>query len=98
MYVVRDVFNCKPGQSKSVADKFNNSIKLMQNMEGFISARVLVDYVANYWTVVLESEVENLADFERNMSEYAARDEFREALNGYMEQINGGYREIFRIL
>lgn len=98
MYIVRDVFRCKPGQSKSVAEKFKNSISLMKTIPGFISARVLVDSVSTYWTVVLETEVESLAVHERQMNDYAASAEFREALKGYMDQVDGGHREIFRIV
>ena len=97
MYVVRDVFRCKPGHSKSVADRFKKSFPLMQKMKGFVSARVLVDSVASYWTVVLEMEVESLGDFERQMTEYSASQEFREAMKGYMEEVDGGHREIFKV-
>lgn len=98
MYVVRDVFRCKPGHSKSVADRFKKSFPLMQKMKGFVSARVLVDSVASYWTVVLEMEVDSLSDFERQMTEYSASPEFREAMKGYMDEVDGGHREIFKIV
>ena len=98
MYLVRDVFRCKPGHSKAMSDRFKNTLPLMKKMKGFVSARVLVDYVASYWTVVLEAEVENLADFERQMAEYSASPEFREAMKGYMDEVDGGHREIFKIV
>jgi heme-degrading monooxygenase HmoA len=98
MYVVRDIFRCKPGHSKSVAERFKKSFPLMQKMKGFVSARVLIDYVTSYWTVVLEIEVESLGDFERQMNEYSASPEFREAMKGYMDEVDGGHREIFKIV
>ena len=97
MYVVRDVFRCKPGHSKAIADRFKRSFPLMQKMQGFVSARVLVDAVSTYWTVVLEMEVETLAEFERQMNEYSASAEFRDAMKGYMDEVEGGHREIFRV-
>ena len=97
MYVVRDVFRCKPGDSKSVAERFKKSQPLMQKMKGFVSARVLIDYVASYWTVVLEVEVKSLEDFEMQMNEYSGSPEFREAMKGYMDEVDGGHREIFKI-
>lgn len=54
MYVVRDVFRGKPGHSKSVAERFKQSFPLMKKMKGFVSARVLIDYVASYWTWCLK--------------------------------------------
>ncbi len=97
MYVVRDVFRCKPGHSKSVAEKFSKTIPLMKKMKGFVSTRVLIDYVSNYWTVVLETDVENLGDFERQMADASLNAEFREIVKGYMDEVEGGHREIFRV-
>lgn len=98
MYLVRDIFRCKPGHSKTVAEKFKSGLPIMEKLAGFKSGRILVDYVAGYWTVVLETEVESLEHFERQMKEYSESPEIREALKGYMDQIEGGHREIFRIL
>jgi heme-degrading monooxygenase HmoA len=98
MYIIRDVFRCKPGHSKAVAEKFQSTIPLMKKQQGFKSARVLIDSVSTYWTVVLETEVESLAIHEQQMQEYSASAEFREAMKGYMEMVEGGYREIFKVV
>ncbi len=98
MFLVRDIFRCKPGQSKTLAEKFKAGLPLMKDMSGFKGARVLVDYVAEYWTVVLEMEVEDLADFEEQMKAYASSAEMREMMKGYMDLVEGGRREIFAIL
>jgi len=98
MYVVRDVFDCKPGQSKAIADKFKAALPMMKTMPGFISGRVLIDAVGSYWTVVLELEVESLAMYEKQMTEYSSSEKMREALKGYMDLINGGHREIFKVV
>lgn len=70
----------------------------MATMKGFKSPRILVDYVAEFWTIVLETEVENLAEFEGQMKEYSASAEMREIMKGYMDLVDGGRREIFTIL
>lgn len=98
MYVVRDVFHCKPGHAKSVADKFKNSLLHMKNMKSFKGGRVLVDYMAEYWTVVLETEIESLGDFESQMNEYASNQQMRDTMKGYMDEVDGGHREVFRIV
>jgi heme-degrading monooxygenase HmoA len=98
MYVVRDVFKCKPGHSRSVADKFKNSLPMMKNAKGFVSGRVLLDYLADYWTVVLEVEIENLGDFEAQMKEYGSNKQMQEAVKGYMDEVDGGYREVFKVV
>lgn len=98
MYVVRDVFRCKPGKAKLLAEKFKRTIPSMEKLDGFKSCKVMVDAVAGYWTVVLEAEVESLAQFEGHMATFGARPEVREALQGYMDLVDGGHREIFRIV
>ena len=97
MYVVRDIFRCKPGKAKDLIAKFKKTVKSMEQMDGFSNVRVLVDAVADYWTVVVESDVATLDQFEKHMSEYSARPEVRDAMEGYMDLVEGGRREIFKI-
>jgi heme-degrading monooxygenase HmoA len=97
MYVVRDIFRCKPGKAKELVAKFKKSVKSMEQLDGFSNVRVLVDAVADYWTVVVESDVATLEQFEGHQREWGARPEVREAMEGYMDLVEGGRREIFRI-
>jgi hypothetical protein len=46
---------------------------------------------------VLESDVATLEQFEQHLREWGARPEVRDAMEGYMELVEGGRREIFRI-
>lgn len=98
MLLVRDVFYCKPGKSRQLAEKFKKASPVFEKMDGFKSSRVLLDYVANYWTVVLEAEVESIEEFERHMQTYASRPEVREALDGYMDLVLEGKREIYKVV
>jgi heme-degrading monooxygenase HmoA len=98
MYVVRDIFRCRPGKAKELVEKFKRSIGSMERVDGFVNVRLMVDFVADYWTVVLESDVASLEQFEKHMSEWSSRAEVREAMAGYMDLVEGGRREIFRIV
>lgn len=62
------------------------------------SGRILVDAVADYWTVVLESEVADLAEFERHMAAWGKVPAVAEIMRGYMDLVDGGRREIFRVV
>jgi hypothetical protein len=97
MFVVRDVFRCKPGKSRQLAEIFKKGMSLMNDAEGFHNSRILIDLVAGYWTVVLEGEVESLDKFEKGMEAYGARPDIRQAMAGYMDLVDSGYREIFRV-
>jgi len=97
MYLVRDVFRCKPGKAKVLVDKFKATLSSLERDEGFRNCRIMTDCVATYWTVVLQGEVESLERFEAHTRTFGARPEVRAALEGYMELVEGGHREIYRL-
>lgn len=97
MFVIRDIFRCKPGKAKQLIDKLSATMASTEQLDGFRNGRLLVDFVADYWTVVWEAEVESLAHFEKHMSEYSTRPDVQEAMAGYLDLVEGGHREIFRI-
>lgn len=98
MYKVRDIFRCKPGRAKDLVAQFKKTLPSMESKDGFQNIQVMVDAVADYWTVVVEAHFESLGDFERHMQEFSARPEVREAMAGYMDHVEGGRREIWRIV
>ena len=97
-FLIRDVFRCKPGKAGALVDVFRRAGPHFERLHGFRRQRVLVDYVASYWTVVLEAEVDSLAQFDEHMATYANTPEIRAAMAGYLEHVEGGHREIFRIV
>jgi len=98
MLLVRDVFHCRPGKAGEVARRLQQTIPSSEAEDGFRHCRVLVDYVGSYWTVVLEGEVESLAQFDHHMANYTSRPAVQEAMRGYTDLVIEGYREVFRIL
>ena len=101
MYLVRDIFNCKPGKVRPMVDKFIAMGKLGEKL-GMPRMRVMTDFCAEqYWTVVSEMEVPNLQAFEDMMSnpQGSAEDmkQFEEIMKGYHELIDHGRREIYKI-
>lgn len=94
MFLIRNIFKCKPGQAKNLIERFQKSMSLMEG----VNYRILVDHVANFWTVVLEIEAEDLAGHEKQLSEYGSRTDVQDAMSGYMDSVDSGYREIFRIV
>lgn len=98
MLLIRDVFRCKPGKARTLAEKFKQTIPSMEQQDGFKNCRVMVDYVASYWTVVLQAECERIEEFDHHATTFGTRDDVRAALSGYMELVEEGHREIYRIL
>jgi hypothetical protein len=101
MYLVRDIFNCKPGKVRPMVDKFIAMGKLGEKL-GMPRMRVMTDFCAeHYWTVVSEMELPNLQAFEDMMSnpQGSAEDmkQFEEIMKGYHELVDHGRREIYKI-
>jgi hypothetical protein len=98
MFLIRDVFRCKPGKARALAEKFKDTVPSMERDDGFVNCRVMTDFVGTYWTVVLQAEVDSLEKFNGHMRNFSARPEVRKALEGYMDLVERGHREIYRIL
>ncbi len=98
MFLIRDVFRCKPGKASAVAGKFKAAVKSMESEDGFHNCRVMTDFVATYWTVVLQAEVDDMEKFVSHMATFSSRPEIKEAMQGYMDLVDGGHREIYRIV
>ena len=96
MYVIRNVFRCKPGKSKALIEKFKATHELMKK-DIQLDDRILLDEVAGFWTVVVEVNVENIAEFENAMKERGSREDIQRSMAGYMDMVDSGYREVFRV-
>ena len=93
MVVVRNIFHCKPGQAKNLVRMIKQT--LAEN-PAMAKARVMTDLSATFWTVVLETESASLEEWEKEMSTNQSSAQ-RSAMDGYMELVTGGYREIFKV-
>lgn len=96
MYVIRDVFTAKAGKGKELIGKFKKASAFMPN-EGVKSRRILSDTVAKYWTIVMETEVEKLDTFFEMLKTRPSNPQAEEAMKGYAEIVEGGYREILQV-
>jgi hypothetical protein len=100
MYLIREIMYCKPGQVRPMVEKFLAMSKLSEKV-GMPRMRVMTDFCAEqYWTVVAEMEVADLAAFEKMMSspqgsaEYMKK--FEEVMKGYHDLVDRGRREIYK--
>lgn len=96
MFIVRNIFTCKPGQAKELVAKFKAAEPHLGEM-GIRNSRILSDTSAGFWTVVVESEVESLDEYFGIVRQRDANPKLQEAMGGYMELVTGGRREIFRV-
>ena len=99
MFIVREVFTAKPGQASKLAKLIKKGFPQDTN------THVMTDLVGEYNTVVVETRVESLAEFERQMAEYKSGKpdpkmdpKVAEEMSKYTEMYITGRREIYQIV
>jgi hypothetical protein len=101
MYLIREIMYCKPGKVRPLVEKFVAMNKLGTKV-GMPKMRIMTDFCADqYWMLVAEMEVEDLASFEKSMSNPPGSKEdmkkFEEIMKGYHDLVDRGKREIYKI-
>ena len=101
MYVVREIFHCKPGKVRPLVEKLQAMAAAMEKAGAGTGAggpRVLTDVSGPpYWTVISELEVESLAAYFEMDEEAMAEAGAAEIMAGYHELVDHGRREILKI-
>jgi len=96
MFLIRNVFQAKPGKAKVLVKIMKEAVPFLEP-DGFSNIKIMTDIVGDYWTVVLQSEVESLDIFEKNLRGSTSQPAVAEIMKDYMENVIGGHREIFKI-
>ncbi len=94
MFVVRETFTARPGMASKLATMLKNTVAAQPGAR----VRVLTDHVGTFNSVVMETEVADLNEFDRRMKEYAERPDVREQMKGYHNMYLTGGREIYRVI
>jgi len=97
MFLVRDVFKTKPGKSGALAKIFKQANEHLLGMDGFRNPQVMTDMVGPYWTVVNQIEVDSIERYTSMSRTFTSKPEVAALFKGYMELVESGYREIFKI-
>jgi len=92
MIVVRNTFVAKPGQAGTLVAQLK-AIATAGDLRGL---RFFTDLTGDFNRVVMEHDVESLAEFEALMHRYATDPRIREKAQGYTEHWLTGKRELFR--
>jgi heme-degrading monooxygenase HmoA len=96
MYVVRNIFTCKPGKAKDLVARFKAAEPHLREM-GIHNTRLLSDTASGFWTVVVEAEVESLDGYFDGIRQRPASPDLQQAMGDYMDLVSGGRREILRL-
>ena len=101
MYLIRDLFYCKPGKVRPMVDKFL-AMSALNEKAGLGKFRVMTDFAGErYWTIVSEIEVASMQEFEEMMAGKGMTEElmkqFEVIMKDYHDMVDHGRREIFKI-
>jgi hypothetical protein len=94
MILIREKFTAKPG----MAGKLSKIMLAVQKEAPAGTVKVMTDLTGTFHTVVIETEIASLAEFEKRMQEYGANVKLREIMAGYNELYVTGERQIFQVL
>jgi len=97
MYLIREVFQAKPGKAKDLVKMFKQAIPHFEKEGQAKNMKVMTDIVSTYWTVVVESETDDIGAFFTNMRSATMSNELKDIMKGYMDCVEGGRREICMI-
>ncbi len=93
MIIIHDIFVCKPGNASKVAKMFKTA---MANSSELV--QIMTDMTGPYNKVVMVSQYENLAAYEKSWEKYKENTEemkkMTEAMAGYQDMYLTGSREI----
>ncbi len=97
MLLVRDVLKIDPLHMKEVKEHAQKNAGLFRKLNMPVS-RMLTDLVGAYYTLVIESEVPDLATFEKSMQSGTSNPEWQAFYSKVRGAVRGGRREVFTIL
>ena len=95
MIIVHDIFICKPGNASKMAKMFKEVMSASKEV-----THILTDAVGQYNKVVMVSQYENLAEYEKSFQKYMnPTEEMKKQfakMEGYTDMYLTGSREIYR--
>lgn len=95
--MIRDVFELHFGQASEAIELLQQGRAVLQGA-GYPVERLLHDVTGPYYTLVMESRVESLAQLEQGMRRAAELEEWQRLFRRLVPLVRRGRREIFREL
>ena len=96
MIIIHDIFICKPGNASKLAKKFKEAMAGNNEL-----VNIMTDMTGPYNKVVMVSQFENLAAYEKSWEKYKEDSEAMKKMNeimaGYQDMYLTGSREIYQV-
>ncbi|HEX2249201.1 MAG TPA: NIPSNAP family protein [Gemmatimonadales bacterium] len=99
MILVRDVFRLKFGKAREAVAVSKEGMEVWRRAGFSGPVRILTDLVGpSYYTLILESTYDNLAEYERVERTALAANEWKRWYQKFVPLAESGHREIFTIV
>ena len=95
MIIVRDIFQLEFGKAKEAIELLRQGQDALKQA-GYPVDRVLADVSGEFYTLVMESRVENLGQYEEALAKTRDLGEWQEAFRRLVPLVRSGRREIYR--
>lgn len=97
MLLVRNVLEIDPERMKAVRDSAHRIAPILKSLN-IPTTRIMTDLVGGFYTLVIETEVPDLATFETGLASSFAHPEWQKFYSDIRGAVRGGRREIFTIV
>jgi hypothetical protein len=97
MILVRDVFQLKFGKAKEAKTLWKEAEALGKKY-GFPESRALTDLTGDFYTFVVETTYQSLAEWETSMSDPRGAEEWGKWYARFAPLLDGGHREMFTVV
>lgn len=94
MYIVRDIFNLRYGMFKEAMTSIRKAVQV--GLLPVKDIRILSDFTGDAYRLIMESEAESLAAYEKEMNEGMKDPRFQEFYSEFKTYVSSGHREILR--
>jgi hypothetical protein len=99
MIVVRNVFQLRFGKAREATATWKEGLAVADRLGfGHGSMRLLTDVVGPFYTLILESTHQSLADYEAAAKKLMADQDWKNWYGKVAEVSKGGYREIYQVV
>jgi hypothetical protein len=98
MIVVRNVFRLKFGKAREAVAVMKEGIAIQKRLGSDVSTRLLTDLSGDFYTLVLELTVPNLAALEAEQPRLMGNKDWQANYQKFVPLVESGHREMFTIV
>ena len=98
MIVIRNTFKLKFGKAKEAVAVLKDGLAIQKRIGVDVSQRLLTDLTGDFYTVVLELTLPNLAAVEGTMSKVMSNAEWQTNYQKFVALVEAGERQIYSVV